>query len=139
VSSVGVGEGEGSGAGVLVGGSSDVVVSSGGGDEGVVTPVPVARFLSPWCKYDSMPSRWITSSTLRADERAMRASSAKKSHEVRIVLSMFASDGNECCQQRCGGVDGSIWVGCAVSRRGSWFKERAAEDRRVTAGVGLAK
>jgi len=50
-----------------------------------------------------MPSMWMISSMLMADDRATSASSANKSHDVRIMLSMFANGRNECGRRR-GGV-----------------------------------
>lgn len=89
-------EGEGSGSGVGEGSSADEV-SGGGLEERVgsdeATPVPSAWRLTPWWRYALIPSTWRASSTLKAADRATRTSRVKRSHEDRIVLSMFLEDG----------------------------------------------
>ena len=110
----GEGEDEGSGSGVGEGSSADEEAGGGfeervGSDE--AAPVPSAySFLpkttkknppafaaytgmTPWWRYALMPSTWRASSTLTAADRATRTSRVKRSHEDRIVLSMFLEDG----------------------------------------------
>ena len=92
----GEGEDEGSGSGVGEGSSADEEAGGGfeervGSDE--AAPVPSAWRLTPWWRYALMPSTWRASSTLKAADRATRTSRVKRSHEDRIVLSMFLEDG----------------------------------------------
>lgn len=55
-----------------------------------LAPVPLASCLFPCTlRYSAMPSTCKASSILMAADRAMMAKSANKSHDWRIVLSMF--------------------------------------------------
>ena len=97
---------EGSESGVEEGSSTDV--DSGGGLEERVgsdeaAPVPSAWRLTPWWRYALMPSMWRASSTLKAVDSATRASRAKRSHDDRIVLSMFLEDGGGKREKRARG------------------------------------
>lgn len=118
----GASEDPGVGVGVGVGvdtGASDVGSSVADGSESAevasVLPVPVACRFIPWCRYSSIPSMWSASSILRADESAMRARSVNRSHDCRIVLSMFDGCRNESVR-RCG-VWASIWLSLARFHR----------------------
>jgi hypothetical protein len=73
-----------------------------------------------------MPSSWKMSSTRMADDSATSASRANKSHDVRIVLSMFANGRNECGEsRRCGRW---WWRGQAIWVRQAPFHEERRAD-----------
>lgn len=111
---VGVGLAEVSG-GSVDGSAVGVGVSEGSSE---LAPVPLASCLLPCTfRYSAMPSMCRASSILIAADREMMAKRANKSHDCRIVLSMFdggdgGSSRNE--RRRCSG-GGERQASCRIS------------------------
>jgi hypothetical protein len=128
---VGVGVGVGESGGADEGASDDGAAVLPGAEvsEGAAElPVPACR-LCAWCKYASMPSIWRASSMLRADEMAMSAQTAKRSHDCRIVLSMFVVIGK---RKWAGGWRRSVRLYGCVS---SLLKGSCPINRRATVAI----